>query len=390
MSLFNKIKSVFNSSSDDVPDAQTIYFKNGEMYKVYPTDKESWYDARYLVSDGVKYDLESSKDLNRIPIPTFTNIDIMHGYGITGSLEYVLRMKAGNLRRKGLLEESDSILERIHLFMGAADNGYQEKDFLIYSHLLLKEGHFEESAKYKAIVQSYLKTLRVCHNSFSFYNRAKDVMDKLLSDCRKYNTDYISMSAHLACCEECNKLQGRVYSISGKSKIFPKLPDVIRETGKVHNGCAHSFSVFFYTGKNDTIFDKNGNDVNAIKSSQRPFKDDRTAEEKKNYLKNYNKEKNKIEFLNIFAEEYKISSTDNKFYFFNPFSVQLFMKVINNILISLEKSPRDIDLILYYPSDEYIYYLENYTGFLLYKEIELPNLSINDKRQKFSIYRLTV
>ena len=111
---------------------------------------------------------------------------------------------------------------------------------------------------------------------------------------------------------------------------------------------------------------------------------------KKNYLKNYNKEKNKIEFLNIFAEEYKISSTDNKFYFFNPFSVQLFMKVINNILISLEKSPRDIDLILYYLSDEYIYYLENYTGFLLYKEIELPNLSINDKRQKFSIYRLTV
>ena len=111
---------------------------------------------------------------------------------------------------------------------------------------------------------------------------------------------------------------------------------------------------------------------------------------KKNYLKNYNKEKNKIEFLNIFAEKYKISSTDNKFYFFNPFSVQLFMKVINNILISLEKSPRDIDLILYYPSDEYIYYLENYTCFLLYKEIELPNLSINDKRQKFSIYRLTV
>ena len=54
---------------------------------------------------------------------------------------------------------------------------------------------------------------------------------------------------------------------------------------------------------------------------------------KKNYLKNYNKEKNKIEFLNIFAEEYKISSTDNKFYFFNPFSVQLFMKVINNMLI---------------------------------------------------------
>lgn len=98
MSLFSKIKNVFNSSSIDIPDAQTIYFKNGEMYKVYPTDKESWYDARYLVSDGVKYDLENLDDLRCIPIPAFTNIDIMHGYGITGSLEYVLRMKAGNLR----------------------------------------------------------------------------------------------------------------------------------------------------------------------------------------------------------------------------------------------------------------------------------------------------
>lgn len=97
MSLFNKIKSVFNSSSDDVPDAQTIYFKNGEMYKVYPTDKESWYDARYLVSDGVKYDLENLDDLKRIPVPKFPpHQNIMEGYGVTGNLDYVLRMKAGS------------------------------------------------------------------------------------------------------------------------------------------------------------------------------------------------------------------------------------------------------------------------------------------------------
>ncbi|MFQ7788774.1 MAG: hypothetical protein ACLRIP_12505 [Blautia massiliensis (ex Durand et al. 2017)] len=73
---FNKIKNVFNSSSIDIPDAQTIYFKNGEMYKVYPTDKESWYDARYLVSDGVKYDLENLDDLKRIPVPKRQHIKI--------------------------------------------------------------------------------------------------------------------------------------------------------------------------------------------------------------------------------------------------------------------------------------------------------------------------
>lgn len=109
---------------------------------------------------------------------------------------------------------------------------------------------------------------------------------------------------------------------------------------------------------------------------------------KKNYLKNYSKQKNKIEFVNEFAEEYNISSTDNKFYFFNPFSLQIFMKVIKNILLSMEKYPRDIELILYYPSDDYIYYLENFTGFILSQEINIPNLSLIDKRQKFLIYKI--
>ena len=98
MSLFNKIKSVFNSSSDDVPDAQTIYFKNGEMYKVYPTDKESWYDARYLVSDGVKYDLENLDDLKRIPVPKIPGTSKYNGgYGVTGNLDYVFKNESWKL-----------------------------------------------------------------------------------------------------------------------------------------------------------------------------------------------------------------------------------------------------------------------------------------------------
>lgn len=41
MSLFNKIKSVFNSSSDDVPDAQTIYFKMERCTKYIPPIKKA-------------------------------------------------------------------------------------------------------------------------------------------------------------------------------------------------------------------------------------------------------------------------------------------------------------------------------------------------------------
>ena len=109
---------------------------------------------------------------------------------------------------------------------------------------------------------------------------------------------------------------------------------------------------------------------------------------KKSYFKSFSKPKEKIKFLNIFAENYEVSSSDNKFYFFNPFSLQLFIKVLNNILISVEEFPREIDLIFYYPSEDYIDYLENYTSLTLKKEIQVHNLYLVDKRQKFSIYTL--
>ena len=111
---------------------------------------------------------------------------------------------------------------------------------------------------------------------------------------------------------------------------------------------------------------------------------------KKNYFKTFSKPKDKIKFLNIFAEEYNVLPTDNKFYFFNPFSLQLFIKVLNNILISVENYPRSIDLILYYPSDEYIDYLDNYTGLTLNQEIPVHNLYLVDKRQKFVIYSFNI
>lgn len=103
MTFMNKIIEAFklestremeNTADGFIPDAQTIYFVNGKMYKVYPTDKESWYDARYLVSDNKVYDLDNIEDIKKIPIPEFKRLE-NDNYGVTGLLDYVLRMKAG-------------------------------------------------------------------------------------------------------------------------------------------------------------------------------------------------------------------------------------------------------------------------------------------------------
>ena len=112
-------------------------------------------------------------------------------------------------------------------------------------------------------------------------------------------------------------------------------------------------------------------------------------ENKKEYLKNNKREEDKINFLCTLAQEYEISDKDNKFYFFNPFSVHIFMKVVENILISFENNPRKIDIILYYPSDDYIYYLENCTPFMQIEEVRLDDLYKKDNQERFLIYELS-
>lgn len=109
---------------------------------------------------------------------------------------------------------------------------------------------------------------------------------------------------------------------------------------------------------------------------------------KKDYLKKHKKKIDKIKFLNCLAEEYHIKPSDNRFYFFNPFSIQIFIKVIGNILLSLKDSKRTVDIILYYPSYDYRYFLENNTPFLLLNDIKLSAIYDHDPRHNFLVYRL--
>jgi SAM-dependent methyltransferase len=111
-------------------------------------------------------------------------------------------------------------------------------------------------------------------------------------------------------------------------------------------------------------------------------------ENRRNYLKKANKKTNQIQFKCCLAEEYQIDPMDNRFYFFNPFSLQIFMMVVNNILLSVEKVKRDIEIILYYPSEDYIYFLNNHPSFQLKQEVILMDLYKHNPNERFMIYKL--
>ncbi|CEG25502.1 putative methyltransferase [Bacillus sp. B-jedd] len=106
------------------------------------------------------------------------------------------------------------------------------------------------------------------------------------------------------------------------------------------------------------------------------------------YLAKMKKRQGKISFQCCLAEEYEIQPDDNRFYFFNPFTLAIFAKVANRILESVEKNPREIDIILYYPSLDYMQFLEFQTPFELVRNIPLPRLAEKNSNERFLVYQL--
>ncbi|WP_445489985.1 methyltransferase domain-containing protein [Niallia sp. 03133] len=103
------------------------------------------------------------------------------------------------------------------------------------------------------------------------------------------------------------------------------------------------------------------------------------------YCKKRKSGKEKIHFHLCKAEDYAIHPLDSHFYFFNPFSFPIFVKVINNILHSIDENKRRIEVILYYASTDYQYYLDNHASFRK-KAVYLLEEHPQDEYEKFLIY----
>ena len=104
------------------------------------------------------------------------------------------------------------------------------------------------------------------------------------------------------------------------------------------------------------------------------------------YLQKNSKKSAPVTFLNMLAEKYDVQPQDNVFFFFNPFSVQIFRKVLHNIYGSFEKHPREIHLLLYYPSPEYLHCIQFETNFDLLREVRLKGC--NNENERICVFTL--
>ena len=95
----------------------------------------------------------------------------------------------------------------------------------------------------------------------------------------------------------------------------------------------------------------------------------------------------RISFVLVNAEEYKVPEAVDRVYFFNPFSLEIFRKTVARIIDSYYEHPREIQLFFYYPSDEYISYLMTVDEFLFLDEISCQDLFAgNDPRERMVVF----
>ena len=97
----------------------------------------------------------------------------------------------------------------------------------------------------------------------------------------------------------------------------------------------------------------------------------------------------RTEFVMARAEEYEVPPEVNRYYFFNPFSVEILRKVIARIIESYYEKPREMFLFFYYSSEEYISYLMTVDELEFYDEIDCGDLfEGNDLRERIMIFLL--
>ncbi|OES46367.1 class I SAM-dependent methyltransferase [Domibacillus iocasae] len=164
---------------------------------------------------------------------------------------------------------------------------------------------------------------------------------------------------------------------AGLDQLFERC-ELDRTDGFVDVGCGKGRVAFY-------VHHRFGASVTGIEMNPAFF--DVCLQNKIGYMKKRKRQRGFIDFQCRMAQDYEVKAEDTVFYFFNPFSVQIFMKVIQHILASVEHFPRKVTIILYYPSDEYVYFLQNQTIFKWRDEVQLHGLYEKNENERFVLFQ---
>lgn len=242
-------------------------------------DKEK-YDRQNqkVISDFYrKFDLSSSSGIQNISVDDY-RVWSRKAVGVPSLPEQILRKQATKYKNEKNWELAIECLRKSNELMRYSECSYSKDEYERLVNYLILAKRFDEAKK----EQEHINNMFSCGRNPREKNEGLNRLQMQIKLAKEIGTDLLEMSEHPCTCGECAKYQGRVFSISGKNKNFPKLPEHFIKIGGVHEGCRHDFYPYF-----EDMPPAYHKDI--VKYSNRPFVDNRTKAQKEMYEKEMRK-----------------------------------------------------------------------------------------------------
>lgn len=221
-----------------------------------------------------RYNLTSVDGIKSISI---AQVKEYQNHSITGQIEYYLLLKGGQFETTNQTELAIACYRKANELMPNSNFIFSKDKYMRLPRYLRKLRRFDEARQEELIIENLL--VDDTHKKFNFF------ISTLSANAKELNTDLVEATSCDVCCSECAKYRNRVYSLSGKDRRFPKLPDAL--VNNQHN-CGIALYPFIYNVS--TFYNNINKKVDPIKYSSRPFVDDRTQDEKQKYLNRLQKD----------------------------------------------------------------------------------------------------
>lgn len=141
-------------------------FKGGHVVDVNPMPAGDIYDNRDIIysaddiiSDGVQYDLTDRNSIYSIEIPhfdLFPSSQIAQNLGVTGCLDYVLRMRSGRYWNDGKYGLSTTCLGQATKLMLYSDVGWPKKDYYRIVNELIDLGRLKKAKEWEEWINKHI------------------------------------------------------------------------------------------------------------------------------------------------------------------------------------------------------------------------------------------
>ena len=180
--------------------------------------------------------MDSLEGINSIPVPAK---DYNTGDPTKDCIYYLLQRKATEHKKNGKIDLAIACLRKSN------ELSDHEKRPLLTAKEYLRLVKYIEYTGEKELAKKELQKIYLRHPEFLDKRISNLVgIQECLQKCKNWKNDYVLVSTSNSC-PVCSQYNLKVFSISGKTKAFPKLPSQISKEGGFCPDCSLSLSIYF-------------------------------------------------------------------------------------------------------------------------------------------------